>query len=83
MRRADSNHLAELAQVLVRVQQEVTRRVYLSTEAEQEMKQHLAEEERAARSERLPGSADRIEVIGARNLTSLLSLLWADLGVTS
>jgi len=82
IRRPGPNYLAELAQVLARVQQGVIRRVYLSTEAEQEMRQHLAEQEKAARSEGLPVSADRIEVIGVRNLTSLLSLLWPDLGVT-
>ena len=83
IRRPGPNYLAELAQVLARVQQGVIRRVYLSTEAEQEMKQHLAEQEKAARSEGLPVGTDRIEVIGVRNLTSLLSLLWPDLGVTA
>ena len=70
IRRPDPNYLAELAQVLVRVQPGVIRRVYLSTEAEQEMKQHLAKQEKAARSEGLPVGADRIKVIGVRNLTS-------------
>jgi DNA repair protein RadA/Sms len=83
IRRPDPNYLAELAQVLVRVQQGVIRRVYLSTEAEQEMRQHLAEQEKAARSEGLPVGEDGIEVIGVRNLIGLLGLLWPEVGVTT
>jgi hypothetical protein len=82
IRRPDSNYLAELAQILVRVHSGTIQRVYLSSEAAQEMRQHLAEQEKAAQAEGAAGSA-RIEVIGVRDLAGLLALLWPDLGVAA
>ena len=82
IRRPDSNYLAELAQILVRVHSGTIQRVYLSSEAAQEMRQHLAEQEKAAQAEGAGGSAD-IEVAGVRALAGLLALLWPDLGVTA
>lgn len=80
IRRPDPNYLAELAQVLVRVHSGTIQRIYLSAEAAQEMKQHLAEQEKAAQAEGAGGLVG-IEVIGVRDLAALLNLLWPDLGV--
>ncbi len=43
IRRPDPNYLAELAQILVRVHTGTIQRIYLSAEAEHDMKAHLAE----------------------------------------
>jgi DNA repair protein RadA/Sms len=80
IRRPDSNYLAELAQILVRVHGGTIQSVYLSSEADQEMLQHLAEQEKAAQAEGAGATVD-IEVIGVRDLVALLSLLWPDLGI--
>jgi DNA repair protein RadA/Sms len=80
IRRPDPNYLAELAQILVRVHGGTIQRIYLSSEAHQEMRQHLAEQEKAAQAEGAGGSA-QIEVIGVRDLAGLLALLWPDLGI--
>ncbi len=82
IRRADSNYLAELAQILVRVHGGTIQRIFLSAEGEQELRQHLAEQQKAAQAEGAGGSGD-IDVIGLRDLTTLLSLLWPDLGAAS
>ena len=82
IRRPDPNYLAELAQVLIRVHSGTIQRIYLSAEAAKEMKDHLNEQEKTARAEGADVSA-KIEVIGVRDLTGLLALLWPDLGVTA
>jgi DNA repair protein RadA/Sms len=82
IRRPDSNYLAELAQILVRVHSGTIQRVHLSSEVAQEMRQHLAEQEKAAQAEGAGGPVD-IEVIGVRDLAALLNLLWPDLGVAA
>ena len=55
---------------------------YLSTNAEHEFRDHLAEQEKSARDEGLTMDSP-IQITGVQNLTSLLSNLWPDLGVTS
>jgi DNA repair protein RadA/Sms len=82
IRRPDPNYLAELAQVLVRVQSGAIQRIYLSSEATKEMLQHLAEQDKAARAEGAPPSP-KIEVVGVRDLSGLLDRLWPDLGVAT
>jgi DNA repair protein RadA/Sms len=82
IRRPDPNYLAELAQVLVRVHGGTIQRIYLSVEAEREMKDHLTEQEKAARAEGAGGSA-RVEIIGVRNLAGLLGLLWPEIGASN
>lgn len=79
VRRSDANYLAELAQILVKVHSGTIRRVYVSIEAESEMREHLREQEKAAQEEGT-GGPTKIEVIGVRDLTGLLGLLWPDLG---
>jgi DNA repair protein RadA/Sms len=82
VRRSDANYLAELAQILVKVHSGTIQRLYVSTEAESEMRQHLAEQEKAAQEEGA-GGPTRIKIIGVRDLAGLLGLLWPDLGVSA
>jgi len=67
IRRPDPNYLAELAQILVRVHSGTIQRIYLSVEAEHDMKAHLTEQEKAAQTEGAGGLAN-IEMIGVRDL---------------
>ncbi len=85
IRRPDSNYLAELAQVLVRVHASTIQRVYLSNEAEKELRDHVAEQQKLAREEgaEMPATPNSIEVMGVRDLPALLGLLWPQLGVTT
>lgn len=82
IRRPDPNYLAELAQVLVRVHGGTIQRIYLSVEAEREMRDHLTEQEKAAQAEGAGGSA-KVEIIGVRDLAGLLGLLWPEIGATA
>jgi len=82
IRRPDPNYLAELAQVLVKIHSGTIQRVYLSVEAEREMKDHLTEQEKAAKAEGAGGSA-KVEIIGVRDLAGLLGLLWPEIGATA
>jgi DNA repair protein RadA/Sms len=82
IRRPDPNYLAELAQILVKVHSGTIQRIYLSVEAEREMKDHLIEQEKAAQAEGAVGSA-MVEIIGVRDLAGLLGLLWPEIGATA
>jgi len=82
VRPPEPSYLAELAQILVRKHAGMIERVYLSTDAQRQLEDHLAEEEKAARADGASTGACRIEVKGVRNLTALLNLLWPELGVS-
>jgi len=82
IRPPEPSYLAELAQILVRKHAGAIERVYLSNEAERQLKDHLAEQEKAAQAEGAGSGSNRIDIKGVPNLTSLLNLLWPELGVS-
>lgn len=81
IRRPDPNYLAELAQVLVKFHQGTIRRIYLASESEKELKDHLFEQEKAARDEGV-AIEGTIAITGVRDLPSLLNILWPQIGVS-
>ncbi|HLI30397.1 MAG TPA: hypothetical protein VKV79_04775 [Terriglobia bacterium] len=74
--------MVELAQILVRVHSGTIQGIYLSAEAERDMKGNLVEEEKSAQAEGAAGSTN-IDIVGVRDLTELLGRLWPELGVGS